>query len=121
LDIYITPVSKAHREFAEMTFGAVTPLRVSLAHDHTVVAAGPHSALQPQRATHTRLPVHSVTPTSIVDIGFVAGQHATIDEHFTTVSAPDVLLILGKYPNEEHIIPVLCLSNRLFTGGVCSP
>jgi hypothetical protein len=126
--------SRAHRRFSEKTVGAVTALALSHDHTF-VAAGHVTGHIRLFDLSKPHVPARSVPPTTlaavasgrkeghlqgsrIVDIGFVAGRHTAIvsADHAGLAfyhslgkalffEASDVLRILGKYPNEEHIVP----------------
>lgn len=119
---------------SEKTVGAVTALALSHDHTF-VAAGHATGHIQLFDFSKPHVPARFVPPTTlaavasgrkeghlqgsrIVDIGFVAGRHTAIVSADHTglafyhslgkalfFDASDVLRILGKYPNEEHIAP----------------
>ena len=134
LNVYISSVARAHRVFAEKTVGAVTALALSHDHTF-VAAGHITGHIRLFDLSKPHVPARSVPPTTlvavasgrkeghlqgtrIVNVGFVGGRHtAIISADHTGLAfyhslgkalffeASDVLRILGKYPNEEHVIP----------------
>ena len=123
-----------HRGIAEKTVGAVTALALSHDHTFVAAGhATGHIQLFDLKKPH--VPARFVPPTTlaavgsgrkeghlegsrIVNIGFVAGRHTAIVTADQTglafyhslgkalfFEASDVLRILGKYPNEETVVP----------------
>ena len=120
--------------FAEKTVGAVTALALSHDHTF-VAAGHAKGYIQLFDLSKPHVPARSVPPTTlaavasgrkeghlqgtrIVNIGFVGGRHTAIVSADHTglafyhslgkalfFEASDVLRILGKYSNEEHIMP----------------
>ena len=127
-------VARAHRIFAEKTVGAVTALALSHDHTF-VAAGHITGHIQLFDLSKPHVPARSAPPTTlaavasgrkeghlqgtrIVNVGFVGGRHTAIVSADHTglafyhslgkalfFEASDVLRILGKYPNEEHVIP----------------
>ena len=123
-----------HRETAEKTVGAVTALALSHDHTFVAVGHVT-GHIQLFDLKKPQVPARFVPPTTlaavgsgrkeghlggsrIVNIGFVAGRHTAIVTADQTglafyhslgkalfFEASDVLRILGKYPNEETVVP----------------
>ena len=124
----------AHRATAEKTVGAVTALALSHDHTFVAVGHVT-GHIQLFDLKKPQVPARFVPPTTlaavgsgrkeghlegsrIVNIGFVAGRHTAIVTADQTglafyhslgkalfFEASDVLRILGKYPNEETVVP----------------
>ena len=133
-NVHDVPVARAHRGFAEKAVGAVTAVALSHDHTF-VAAGHITGHIQLFDLNKPHVPARFVPPTTpaavasgrkeghlqgsrIVDLGFVAGRHTAIVSADHTglafyhslgkalfFEASDVLRILGKYPNEEHIVP----------------
>jgi vacuolar protein sorting-associated protein 8 len=128
------PSCRVHRVFSEKTVGAVTALALSHDHTF-VAAGHITGHIRLFDLSKPHVPARSVPPTTlaavasgrkeghlqgmrIVNVGFVGGRHTAIVSADHTglafyhslgkalfFEASDVLRILGKYPNEDHVIP----------------
>jgi vacuolar protein sorting-associated protein 8 len=132
--LFCSPMTHPHWGFAETTVGAVTAVALSHDHTFVAAGhATGHIQLFDLKKPH--VPARSVPPTTlaavasgrkeghlqgsrIVSIGFIAGRHTAIVTADQTglafyhslgkalfFEASDVLRILGKYPNEEAVVP----------------